>query len=474
MAELGFFGKSFVSALAKQNCTQLNDMGLVYENDDQHIKSLYRFFMEQGIALESLDEEQLDGMYAIIGTATKGEYSALGKDKVVAIINTKNSEKTKSQSGHYTGLAVATLDQDGRVNDEIEIDPKIIKEYYQEYEKQFGTRSGEKYPIKDITQLAEFASNNKTKFLSQSREDFVKVFGEQEVQDRENLGRQDQMNHSPQAEGIAPPDKIMDKNEQADYQVRYERGKAICKQAGMNVEEMEKGGSNGFDFANVVGALKIADTTKLNKMLPGQQLVEGTNGVAIQCLDVGDDSTKSFTNYLFVGDSTVPYNDSANDSILNQEFEEKRGSSKAIEEEDHDNAPDVTFAKNTTLQSDVDLNTEDPQLQSYIQTKIDAIIQQLKTEVEQAYFSGEQGHAIEERIGDAYGNAYANLVSLEQETGVDLSEMTDQIRGKAEENYENADKHALAGFVLGEGFEDRHVEEEVQYQRGDLDFNRRP
>ena len=99
MAELGFFGKSFVSAVAKQNCTQLNEMGLVYENDDNHIKSLYKFLEEQGIARESLDEEQLDGMYAIIGTATRGELTAAGRDKVVCIINTKNSEKTGSPGG---------------------------------------------------------------------------------------------------------------------------------------------------------------------------------------------------------------------------------------------------------------------------------------------------------------------------------------------------------------------------------------
>ena len=455
MAELGFFGKSFVSAVAKQNCTQLNEMGLVYENDDNHIKSLYKFLEEQGIARESLDEEQLDGMYAIIGTATRGELTAAGRDKVVCIINTKNSEKTKSESGHYTGLAVATLGEDGKVNSEIMMDPKILKEYYQEYEKQFGTRSGERYPVRSIKDFAEFASNNKTKFLSKSREDFVKVFGEQEVQDRENLGVQDQKNGSPNAVGIAPPDKMMDKDEQNDFQVRYERGKAICKAAGMDVESIEKGGEASFNFANVTGALKINDTTELNKKLPGQKLVDGASGIAVQCIDTGDDTTKAYTNYIFLGDSTVPTKDDSNDAYLNEEFDKKRGSSKSVEEESsEDNKKDLTIAEDSNMEKSIDVDTSDPQMISYLKAKMDEIIESMRDEVASAVQHGDQPHVVQEKLGDAYGNAYGALEKLQQETGVDISEVNDGIRAEAEEHYSDAQKAELVGFVFGDRAEE--------------------
>lgn len=476
MAEINSFEKGFVStavnhlksAQLKQNSTQMEKMGLTYENDSKHIKRLYDFLEEQGIERESLDEDQLRGIYAIIGTATKGENAALGKDKVVCIVNLINSEKTKSESGHFKDIAVATLDENGKVESEIKIDPKIIAEYEKEYERQFGTKSGERYPVRTINDLAKFASNDKLKFLCQNREDFVKLFGEQEVQDRENLGIQDQKNGSPNAVGKAPHEKKMDEAEQNDYQVRYERGKAICKAAGMNVEAIEAGNAADFNFANVTGALKIKDTTELNKKLPGQKLVEGTHGIAVQCLDTGDDSTKSYTNFMFIGDSTVPTNDGSNDSYLNEEFEKKRGSDKAIEETTNDKSDDVEFGKSTTLQTDVDLNNNDPQLAAYIQVKLDKIMEQLKKEVAEAYSSPYQAHVKEEDMGDAYGNAYASICQLEQETGVDLSEVSDQLLGKAEENYEHADMHALAGFALGDGFEERIASDDQERQLGDL------
>ena len=420
--------RAWVRAFAELNSSKVKELGAVLSSEKGSIMRLSDYLLSgknmdflKNLQNEALDLDQLDGLYVLTANATRGEYK--GQGEIEMIINIGKSELMRSLRGdYYRDIGVISYDQnskeesfklDGKIERDIEI---ALRGAVDE-----ATKSRE-FDIKSLDQLVERLARDKN-LCPQSREEVARRTEEVGGRvDEEKLDGKTEEERQKEKNG----EKLIDGLPEGNAIETYLKAKGISKADIKQVTVIK-------DIEALAAAL--GDNTTLD-------LSPGASSVVAVSLKNKEANTKSDRVVTFQGNRVS--DDRANDDKI-IDFKQKHGKDSKVIEKTIPEEDTIRYKNDSSKPEKTVLLGADKPTVELIQQKILEIELYQKQQIE-SVMQREDLSEVEKNaaVTEITGNAYAQIVKLSSETGVDLSTVEERFFDDAYEAAMDEGKAQLA------------------------------
>lgn len=409
--------RAWVRAFAELNSSKVKELGAVLNSEPGNIMRLSDYLLSgknmdflKNLQNEGLDLDQLDGLYVLTANATRGEYK--GSGEIEMIINVGKSELMRSLRGdYYRDIGIISYDQNSK-EESFKLDSKIEQDIEVALRGAVdeATKSRE-FDITSLDQLVERLARDKNLC----------------PQTREEVARRTQ-----EAGGKVDEEKLAGKTEEESQQEKNGEKLIDGLPEGNAIETYLE--AKGISKADIKQVTVIKDIDALAASLGDSTTLDlspGASSVVAVSLKNKEANTKSDRVVTFQGNRVN--DDRANDAKIN-DFKQKHGKDSKVIEKTIPEEDTISYKNDSSKPEKTVLVGADKATVEFIQQKILEIELYQKQQI--AELNERDDLTPTEKsaaITEITGNAYAEIVKIESETGVDLSDVSERFYSEAYE-----------------------------------------